>query len=97
MVMIIDRPQVPASLPTDRSFDRLFSPPLRQCPACGSRELEHVVEAATDEVHFFCGHCDRCWHVELGFAHPIASSLCAGLRRGDGRLVDVATGLPINK
>ena len=72
MVMIIDRPHTTASSATDRSFDRLFSPSLGRCPACGSRELEPVVEEATDDVHFFCGHCERCWRVELGFAHPIA-------------------------
>ena len=65
--MIIDKPRMSASSATDRSFDRLFSPPLSQCPACGSRELKPVVEEATDEVHFSCGRCERCWHVELGF------------------------------
>ena len=95
--MIIDRAQVTASSATKRSFDRLFSPPLGQCPACGSRDLEPVVEEATDEVHFFCGHCERCWLVELGFAHPIAPSSCNGARDGDERLVGVTTGPTINE
>lgn len=95
--MIIDSPHMTASTATDRSFDRLFSPPLSQCPACGSRELEPVVEAVTDEVHFFCGRCERCWHVELGFAHPVAPSSCMGVGDDAERLIGVATEPSINK
>jgi hypothetical protein len=96
MAMILDRPQTAGSRSIDRSFERLFSPPLSQCPACGSRELVPVVEEAADEVHFFCGSCKRCWHVELGFAHAIAPSSCDGVRGGDERLDDVV-GLPVNQ
>ena len=61
----------------DREPEHLFGHPLPQCPRCGNRHLETVVEEDEfREVHFFCSTCGRCWRVELGFAQPIAPGAC---------------------
>jgi uncharacterized Zn finger protein len=60
----------------DLEADHLFGRPLHQCPRCGNRHLETVVEDESREVHFFCSACDRCWRVELGFAQPVAPGVC---------------------
>jgi transposase-like protein len=52
--------------------------PLPYCPSCGSVQLEPVVEADTQDVHFLCRDCKRCWHVELGFVHRMAPRACHG-------------------
>lgn len=52
--------------------------PLSHCPACGSTELEPVVEIDAEEVHFLCGNCHRCWHVELGYVHRVHPNACHG-------------------
>ena len=57
---------------------RLFDRPLAKCPACGSSGLEAVVENDTDDVHFLCRGCTRCWHVELGYVHRMAPDVCHG-------------------
>jgi hypothetical protein len=44
---------------------------LEHCPACGSSELEAVVDRSDGEVNFHCRACDRFWHVELGFVHRV--------------------------
>jgi hypothetical protein len=54
----------------------LITRPLAQCPACSSERLELVVDADGEEVHFMCSDCVRCFHVELGFAHELASGAC---------------------
>jgi len=53
-----------------------ISRPLAQCPACASERLELVVEIEREEVHFHCGNCGRCWHVELGFVHLVPAGAC---------------------
>lgn len=60
----------------DLETEHLFGHPLPQCPRCGNRHLETVVDDETRDVNFFCGMCDRCWRIELGFAHPIPSGAC---------------------
>ncbi len=52
--------------------------PLTHCPECGSVALEPVVEIETEDVHFRCTDCGRCWHVELGFVHRINPHACGG-------------------
>jgi hypothetical protein len=52
--------------------------PLERCVACGSEQLEPVVENDTDEVHFLCRDCMRCWHVELGYVQRMAPHACHG-------------------
>ncbi len=52
--------------------------PLVHCPACSSTDLEPVVEFGTDEVHFRCTACGRCWHVELGYVHRMHPPSCRG-------------------
>ena len=56
----------------------LFDRPLAKCPACGSSELEAVVEIDTNDVHFLCRDCARCWHVELGYVQRMAPDVCHG-------------------
>ena len=52
--------------------------PLLYCPSCQSPDLDPVVEAVVDEVHFLCRACGRCWDVQLGTVRRIASSTCLG-------------------
>ena len=66
---------------TDRLDVRLHHPiayPLRRCPACGSSELEAVVEDVVQAVHFLCRDCDRCWNAELGYVQRVAPGTCLG-------------------
>ncbi len=58
--------------------DHVFGRPLSRCPACGSDQLEPVVEIHHEEVHFFCRACGRCWRVELGYVHRVSPPTCAG-------------------
>jgi hypothetical protein len=74
MTVVDTRPIINAM--ADREPDRLFGHPLPRCPRCGARELDTVVEDQSQEVHFYCRTCERCWRVELGFAQPIARSAC---------------------
>jgi len=65
--------------PSTRSGpDHVFGRPLVGCPACGSDQLEPVVEAHFEEVHFFCRSCGRCWRTELGYVHRVDPPNCAG-------------------
>jgi|GraSoiStandDraft_4_1057263.scaffolds.fasta_scaffold812568_2 hypothetical protein len=57
---------------------RLFDRPLVECPACGASALDAVVEADTEDVHFLCRSCGRCWHVELGHVQRMAPAVCHG-------------------
>lgn len=59
---------------------RPIARPLASCPACGSDRLDPVVELRTEEVHFFCLDCSRCWHVELGYVHRVAPEACLGCK-----------------
>jgi len=52
--------------------------PLAHCPACGSSQLDPVVENERQTVHFLCRDCSRCWHVELGFVHRMTPDACLG-------------------
>jgi len=61
----------------------LFRRPLDRCVACGSEHLDAVVENDTDDVHFLCRDCRRCWHVELGYVHRMAPHACHGCRYRD--------------
>jgi hypothetical protein len=63
---------------TDRSVGHLFDRQLDVCPACGSDRLDPVVENESQNVHFFCGACGRCWHVELGYVHRVIPPTCPG-------------------
>ncbi len=84
--MITDVQRLAAKRGSDRDDERLFGRPLTRCPACGSRDLELLVERETEEVHFSCGTCERCWYVDLGFARPIAPASCLGsTQRGNER------------
>ena len=56
--------------------ERLFGRPLSNCPACNSDDLVPVVEDQSQDVHFFCRACGRCWHVELGFVHRVIPPTC---------------------
>jgi transposase-like protein len=56
----------------------VFERQLGECPACGSPELEPVVENRTPELHWFCRDCGRCWQVELGSVHRITPPVCFG-------------------
>jgi len=62
----------------DRSVGHLFDRQLDVCPACGSDQLDPVVEDRTQSVHLFCRACGRCWHVELGFVHRVIPQTCVG-------------------
>jgi transposase-like protein len=53
-----------------------FGPPLTRCPECGSSELQPIVEGDIGEVHFLCGNCGRCWHVELGYVRAVTTQWC---------------------
>jgi hypothetical protein len=57
---------------------QLFDRPLAECPTCGAIALEAVVEADTDDVHFLCRNCSRCWRVELGYVQRMAPDACHG-------------------
>jgi len=61
--------------------------PLVRCPACGSSELEPVVEAVVAAVHFLCLGCDRCWNVELGYVRRVTPATCFGCTRCNARSV----------
>jgi hypothetical protein len=63
---------------TGVSEEHLLGRPLLECVACGSKRLEPVVEVDTEEVHFLCQDCMRCWHVELGYVHRVAPHACHG-------------------
>ena len=67
----------------DRSVGHLFDRQLARCPVCGSEQLEAVVENTTQEVHFLCHACSRCWHVELGYVHRIVPLTCLGCPERD--------------
>lgn len=58
--------------------EHLFGRPLSDCPACNSDDLVPVVEDQSQDVHFFCRACGRCWHVELGFVHRVIPPTCLG-------------------
>lgn len=52
--------------------------PLVRCPACGSPNLDAVVEDVVQAVHFLCSDCDRCWRVELGYVRRVLPASCLG-------------------
>lgn len=60
----------------DLREEHLLALPLAQCPACGARDLEPVVDEG--RVNFLCGACHRCWHVELGYVHRVDPIGCGG-------------------
>jgi transposase-like protein len=62
----------------DHEAAHLFGRPLTRCPECGSDDLVPVVENQSQDVHFFCRACGRCWHVELGFVHRVVPPACLG-------------------
>ncbi len=55
-----------------------ISKPLIYCPACHSTELEAIVEAVVQDVHFLCNGCGRCWDVALGSVTRVAPTSCLG-------------------
>ena len=66
---------------TDNYETRVEHPityPLAQCPACGSKRLDAVVEEQVQAVHFLCRDCDRCWNVALGYVQRVAPATCLG-------------------
>jgi len=66
------------SEPVSQVDDHLISRPLTNCPACGSPQLDPVVEQERQTVHLLCRDCSRCWHAELGFVHRMAPAACLG-------------------
>jgi len=72
------QPQFTEGSEPDRSVGHLFDRQLDVCPACGSDHLDPVVEHRTQDVHFFCSACGRCWHIELGFVHRVTPPTCFG-------------------
>jgi hypothetical protein len=60
------------------SEPHLIRRPLGRCPACASANLDPVTENDTEEVHFLCRDCGRCWHVELGYVQRMTPDLCHG-------------------
>ena len=52
--------------------------PLLHCPACGSADLDAVVESVVHEVHYLCRACAGCWDVALGAVQRVAPSHCLG-------------------
>jgi len=52
--------------------------PLDHCPSCHSWQLRPVVAIDAEAVHFLCGSCNRCWHVELGFVRRVRPTACDG-------------------
>ena len=52
--------------------------PLDNCPGCGSWQLSPVVDVDAGAVHFLCGSCNRCWHVELGYVRRVLPGACSG-------------------
>jgi transposase-like protein len=57
--------------------------PLVRCPACGSSDLDAVVEDVMEDVHFLCGDCNRCWNIELGSVKRVAPAACFGCPERD--------------
>jgi len=51
---------------------------IDRCPACGSAQLEPVLEYRTLERNSFCWACGRCWRVELGHVSRITPPICFG-------------------
>jgi len=49
-----------------------------RCPACGSDQLEAVLEYRTPERNAFCRACGRCWHPDLGHVYRITPPICFG-------------------
>ena len=76
-----------AADPLDARVLHPISYPLVRCPACGSSELDAVVENVVEAVHFLCRACDRCWNVELGYVRRVAPATCFGCTRNDARSV----------
>jgi hypothetical protein len=62
----------------NRGVGHVFDRQLAVCPACGSDQLEPVVERGSPDVHWLCDACSRCWHVELGYVHRITPPVCFG-------------------
>jgi hypothetical protein len=69
--------------PTIEFTPHPLGPPLPHCPACGSAQLEPVVERELEEVHFLCRDCSRCWHVELGRVTRVVPPTCYGCPQHD--------------
>jgi transposase-like protein len=55
-----------------------ISRPLTHCPTCNSTRLEPVVEEVTQDVHFLCRECSRCWDVALGTVTRVVPPSCLG-------------------
>jgi len=51
---------------------------VARCPACGSVQLEPVLEYRAPEWNSFCRACGRCWHVEFGHVYRITPPICFG-------------------
>ncbi|HUI48913.1 MAG TPA: hypothetical protein VL119_09455 [Acidimicrobiia bacterium] len=61
----------------------LLRRPLDNCPKCGSWQLQPVVDAQAEGVHFLCGSCSRCWLVELGYVRRVHPASCDGCPRSE--------------
>ena len=64
--------------PTTAHEPALIRRPLDRCPSCRSWQLRPVVSLDDEAVHFLCGSCDRCWHVELGYVRRMQPGACNG-------------------
>jgi hypothetical protein len=70
------RPWNDTELPGTSDNPHPFGLPLQHCPACGSDQLRPVSELDTGQVHFLCGACGKCWHVELGYVRTVTTEWC---------------------
>ena len=73
MVMIVPSPRERVG-----ADDYALGGVVERCPACGSDQLETVLEYRTPERNSFCTACGRCWHLELGSVHRITPPICFG-------------------
>lgn len=69
-----------AANPLDARIHHPIAYPLVRCPACGSPELDSVVEDLEPAMHFLCRDCDGCWNVDLGYVRRVAPATCLGCR-----------------
>ena len=49
---------------------------LEACPGCGAVTLTAVSDG--ESTNFFCGTCEKCWRLELGWVSRIEPRTCPG-------------------
>jgi len=80
-----------AAAPATQPGPTMIGRPLDNCPGCGSWQLSPVVDVDAATVHFLCGSCNRCWHVELGFVRRVQPETCGGCAQSERCLAAYAT------